>query len=428
MSEGLEGLRGIEDALLDETALALKREVRRFVREEVPAELLRRMDREEIEYPREYVRALGRANLLGVRFPRELGGRGLPWTAETAALEEVGVLGTALACAFSMPSIVGEALWRFGTPEQQERFLRPLLRGELVAAEALTEPRGGSDFFGATTRAELRGDRFVVNGQKRFVVGAKGADFFLVYCNTNPEGAPHERISLLLIERDRGVEVGHVYGLMGTRGGGTGRIVFRNLEVPRENLVGELNQGAEIFNSMMIPERLTSAGGAVGMGRAALEVAARYSHRRHAFGRPIRRYQAVSFKVADAVTRLDAARALVHAAAAAVDRGLPSRRIVSEAKRFATDVAWDVVNLAMQIMGGIGYTNIYPIERMVRDTRLIQIWTGTNEIMSLLIQHEYYKELLDAPDPPRMIEQDAEEAENEAEKVFRDEEMWIKGW
>jgi alkylation response protein AidB-like acyl-CoA dehydrogenase len=420
----------LQDVLLTEEEKALKQEVREFVKNHVPSELLKKMDKDEIRYPRDFVKALAERNLLGLRFPKEYGGRGMSWTAELAALEEIGVLGMALGCAFSMPSIVGEALCRFGTEEQKERFLKPLLKGELVSAEALTEPRGGTDFFGATTQAELKDGYFMVRGQKRFVVGAAEADFFLVYCCTNPEGKPHDRISLLLIEKDReGVETKYLYHLMGTRGGGTGRIVFRDVKVPSSNLVGELNKGGDAFNVMMIPERLTSAGGALGLARAALDVATRYSDRRYAFGKRIRTFQGVSFKIADAITRLDAARALSHAAARAADQGcLATRRLVSEAKKFSTEMAWDVCNVAMQVMGGIGYTSVYPIERMVRDARLAQIWTGTNEIMSLLIQHEFYREVLEDPDPARLCELDAEDAHLDDEKVYEDAEMWTKGW
>ena len=420
----------LQDIFLTPEEIALKAEVREFVRREVSCDLVRKMDRDEIAYPREFVKALGERNLLGLRFAPKYGGRGLPWSAEIAALEEIGVLGTALGCAFSMPSIVGQALHSFGSDEQKERFLRPLLKGNLISAEALTEPRGGSDFFGATTQAEFKGDHFIVRGQKRFVVAADGADFFIVYCNTNPAGKPHERISLILIEKKRpGVEVKYLYKLMGTRGGGTGRLIFRDVRVPVENLSGGLNEGAQIFNTMMVPERLTSAGGSLGMARAALEVAGRYSDRRKAFGQKIRNFEGVSFKVADAITALDAARALTIAAGKSADAGQPAaRRLVSEAKKFATDTAWNVCNLAMQIVGGIGYTNVFPIEKMIRDTRLIQIWTGTNDIMSLLIQHEYYRELLKDQDPGRMIETDAEEAAQDDEKVYEDDEMWTKGW
>lgn len=418
------------DVLLTDGERALKQEVRNFVRSEVSPDLTRRLDRDEIRYPREFVKLLGDRNLLGLRFSKKYGGRGMKWTGEIAALEEIGVLGTALGCAFAMPSIVGEALHTFGTEEQKEKFLRPMLRGDLISAEALTEPRGGSDFFGATTRAEYKNGYFTVRGQKRFVVAADGADFFIVYCNTNPSGKPHERISLILIEKEReGVEAKYLYGLLGTRGGGTGRLLFRDVKVPESNLIGGLNEGATIFNTMMIPERLTSAGASLGMGRAALEVAMRYSDRRKAFGQKIRSFQGVSFKVADAITELDAARALTISAGKAVDTGLPAaRRLVSEAKKCATDAAWNICNLSMQIMGGIGYTNVFPIEKMVRDARLIQIWTGTNEIMNLLIQHEFYREILNDRNAGRMIEIDAQEADKEEEKVYEDDDMWIKGW
>jgi acyl-CoA dehydrogenase len=334
-----------------------------------------------------------------------------------AGLEEIGVLGSALGCAFAMPSIVGEALSRFGTPDQRARYLRPMLRGEKVAAEALTEPRGGSDFFGATTTARPDGDGFVLDGAKRFVVGAEGADFFLVYAKTDPKAPRHRSLGLFLVDRDAGVHVEHLFGLMGTRGGGTGRIAFRGARVPKENLVGEIHQGGEIFNRMMVPERLTSAGGALGTARAALEVATRYTAKRKAFGRTIREFEAVSFRVADAVARLDAARALAHAACRMADSDTDCRRLVSEAKKICTTTAWDVVNSAMQVMGGIGYTNVYPIERLLRDARLMTIWTGTNEVMDLLIQHEYYQELLGRSPQARDVERDVVEG-GEAEKVY----------
>lgn len=407
------------DVLMNADERAVRDEARAFVRDRVDPQLLRDMDAEKVEYPRDFVRESGRAGLLGVRFPREWGGRGLDWTAESAVIEEFGVLGTALGCAQSMPSIVGEALHSFGTEDQKRRYLRSILSGERISAEGLTEPRGGSDFFGATTTARQEGDTFVLNGQKRFVVGAVSADLFLVYARTGgPEAKPHKAISAFLVERAMGVEVKHVYGLMGTRGGGTGRILFKEVRVPALNLLGELHGGYDVFNRMMIPERLTSAAGALGMGRAVLEVATRYAHRRKAFGRVIRDFQGVSFRIAESVARMDAARALVYAAGRMVDAGLDARRLVSEAKKVATEAAWATVNDAMQVMGGIGYTQVFPVERMLRDLRLALIWTGTNEIMNLLVQHEYAKELLGAPGRSRDIEADATHAEAEEEKVY----------
>lgn len=406
------------DILLTEEQRHLRDKVRAFVREEVPRQLLLDMDADKVRYPREYLEKLAARHLLGLRFPREFGGRGLDWSFEVLALEEIGVLGASLACLYSLPTIVGEAIDVFGTREQKQHYLLPALEGRLTVAEALTEPRGGSDFFGATTRATREGDVYILNGQKRFIVGAEGADYFLVYART---GSESRSISAFIVERGPGVEVQHVYGLMGTRGGGTGRVFFRDARVPAVNLIGRENGAGDIFNQMMIPERMTSAAGALGLARAALEIAARYADRRRAFGSKIREFEGVSFQIAASVTALDAARSLVHATARAIDAGdAPGRvrRLVSESKSFATKTAWDVVNAAMQVMGGIGYTNVYPIERLLRDARLMMIWTGTNEIMDLVIQHEYYRELLGTTGMARDVELDAQNAETEGEKVY----------
>lgn len=410
------------DFMMSEKQKKLRDEVREFVKNDVPRQLILDMDAEKIHYPREYLKKAAGRKLLGLRFPAKYGGRGLDWEHEIIALEEIGVLGTSLACLYSLVSIVGEAINVFGTEEQKERFLKPTLEGRLTCAEGLTEPRGGSDFFGATTVAKKEGDHYIINGQKRFVVGAEGADYFMIYAKTDPSAPPHKSLSAFLVERGPGVEAQYIYGLMGTRGGGAGRVVFNNCKVPAENLLGKENGGAEIFYQMMIPERMTSAAGAIGMGRAALDIATDYSTKRKAFGKKIKEFQGVSFKLADSQTALDAARGIVYAAARAIDGGAAPglcRRMVSEAKKFATDTAWEVVNNAMQVLGGIGYTNVYPIERILRDTRLITIWTGTNEIMNLIIQHEMFKDHAEAKKMNlRNLEQDAAAADREEEKVY----------
>ena len=411
----------MSDFTLTPEQRSLRDEARSFVRVEVPRQLLLDMDADKIRYPREYIQDLAAHHLLGLRFPPEWGGRGLDWSHEVLALEEIGVLGASLACLYSLPSIVGEAIHVFGSPEQKGKYLQSILAGRMTVAEALTEPRGGSDFFGATATVKRQGDFYILDGQKRFIVGAEGADLFLVYACSNPDVTGHKAISALLVERGEGVEVQHVYGLMGTRGGGTGRVYFRNVQVPVGNLIGQEHGAYEVFNQMMIPERMTSAAGALGLARAALEISARYADRRKAFGQKIREFEGVSFKVAESLTRLDAARALVRETARIIDTvGNSSyvRRMVSEPKKFATETAWAVVNDAMQVMGGIGYTNVYPIERLLRDARLMTIWTGTNEIMNLVIQHEYYKELLSVPPAARDVETDALNADAEGEKVY----------
>ncbi|HUV52977.1 MAG TPA: acyl-CoA dehydrogenase family protein, partial [Dehalococcoidia bacterium] len=387
----------------------------------IPRQLILDMDADKVRYPKQFLKEAARRKLLGLRFPTKYGGRGLGWVDEIIALEEGGALPLSLGCLYALVSICGEAFHVFGTEEQKQKYLKPTLRAKLCCAEALTEPRGGSDFFGATTVARRKGRHYILRGQKRFVVGAEGADYFLVYAKTSPDAPSRDSLSLFLVEKDMGVEVKHLYGLMGTRGGGAGRILFRDIKVPEGNIIGREGQGGEIFYKMMIPERMTSAAGILGTARSALEIAARYSDKRKAFGTRIRDFEAVSFKVADSVTKLDAACSLVYTTALTIDKGdnhRLARRMVSESKKFATEVAWQIINDAMQIMGGIGYTNIYPIERMLRDTRLAMIWTGTNEIMNLIIQHEYYRELLTRKEDSRDVEADAAEAGETEEKVY----------
>ena len=413
------------ESMLTADEKALRAEMQDFVRS-VPRQLLLDMDAEKVTYPREYIQEAARRNLLGLRFDPHWGGRGLPWTSELVALEEAGTLGTSLACLYSLVSIIGEAIHVFGTREQKEKYLKPVLSGAMTVAEGLTEPRGGSDFFAATTRAQRKGNMFCLNGQKRFVVGAEGADLLLVYARVEGIDDPKKAMTAFLVERGEGVRVEHVYGLMGTRGGGTGRLVFHQAPVPVENVLGGeagIGQGTKVFHRMMVPERMTSACGAVGMGRAAIEIAALYADRRKAFGQKIRQFEGVSFKVAESITMLDAARALDYAVCREIESDENQdrvRRLVSEAKKFSTETAWTVVNHAMQILGGIGYTNIFPVERLLRDVRLITIWTGTNEIMDMVIQHEYFREFLAETPTGRDVESDSLGVEYPEEKEYNE--------
>ena len=412
------------DFLLTAEQKQLREETRDLVRW-VPRDMIVKMDKDEIRFPREFLREAGRRNLLGCRHPVAWGGRGLDWATTCMVMEEVGTLGYIFACTFGVGAeLVCDAILRHGTDAQKERYVRPLLRGDLFAAEALTEPRGGSDFFGATTTAVDQGDHFVVNGQKRFIVGAEGADYFLVYARTDLAAKPHLGISALIVERGPGVTVEYLYGLMGSRGGGTGRVVFKDAVVPKDNVVGRVNGGVDVFNTMMIPERLGTAAMTIGPARAALEVAGAYTTRRKAFGRAINRFQGVSFQIAEASMLLDASRSLVYTTACAVDAGEEAgrtRRFISETKKFVTESCQKVVHNAMQVMGGIGYTDVYPIERHHRDLRLASIWTGTNEVMSMIIAHEWYTEhaaLRAGRAPARDLEADAVHAGDSDEKVY----------
>ena len=413
----------MHEYLLNDEQKALQQEAREFVKS-IPRQMILDMDQNKIQFPKEFLQEAGKRNLMGCRYPKQWGGRGLDWVSTCMVMEEIGVLGYIFACTFGVGAeLVCDAIVLHGTDAQKEKYVKPLLKGELFAAECLTEPRGGSDFFGTTTTAEDKGDYFLVNGQKRFIVGGEGADYFLVYAKTDPDAEPRNGISCFIVDRSEGVKTEYLYGLMGCRGGGAARMVFKDVKVPKENLLGGLNQGVRVFNTMMIPERLGTAAMTIGAAVPAVDVATRYTAKRRAFGRPVAAFQGVSFQVAEAVTLLDAARAMIYSTARAVDAGIDSkqvRRLVSESKKFVTESCQQAAHNAMQVMGGIGYTDIYPVERIFRDLRLASIWTGTNEVMSMIIAGEWYKESLQDGKISKIrdMEMDAAEAFAADEKIF----------
>lgn len=411
------------DYLLNEEQKKLRDETRDFVKS-IPRKMILDMDADKIQFPKEFLREAGKRNLMGCRYPKKWGGRGMDWVSTCMVMEEVGMLGYIFACTFGVGAeLVCDAIILHGNDAQKEKYVKPLLAGNIFAAECLTEPRGGSDFFGTTTTAADRGDHFVLNGQKRFIVGGEGADYFLVYARTDPDAKPHEGISCFIVDKTQGVKSEYLYGLMGCRGGGAARLVFEDVRVPRENLLGELNQGVKIFNTMMIPERLGTAAMTIGAAAPAIDVATGYTSKRKAFGQPVAQFQGVSFQVAEAVTLLDASRAMIYATARAVDERINDkqiRRLVSQTKKFVTESCQKAANNAMQVMGGIGYTNIYPVERIVRDLRLASIWTGTNEVMSVIIANEWYKQYWQDKGQGKVRDMEADAAEAEAidEKIF----------
>jgi len=413
------------DFMLSKEQLTLRDEVRDLVKW-VPRQMILDMDADKLIFPKEFLAEAGRRNLMGCRYPRKWGGRGMDWATTVMVMEEVGVLGYIFACVFGVGAeLVCDAVILHGTDAQKEKYVVPLLKGELFAAECLTEPRGGSDFFGTTTLALDQGDHLLLNGQKRFIVGAAAADYFLVYTRTNPDAVadPHQALTCLLVDRGPGVKTAYEYGLMGCRGGGAGRVVFQDVRVPKENVLGKIGGAYDVFNTMMIPERLGTAAMTIGAARPALDIATGYTTRRKAFGRPINHFQGVSFQVAEAVTLLDAARSMCWTTAKAVDGGVTAnrvRRMVSQTKKFVTESCQKAAHNAMQVMGGIGYTNIYPIERIVRDLRLASIWTGTNEVMSMIVASEWYREyeLMKKQGLERDHEMDAAQAHADEEKIF----------
>ena len=420
------------DFMLTKEQIKIRDEVRDLVKW-VPRQMILDMDTDKIKFPKEFLQEAGRRNLLGCRYPKKWGGRDMDWVTTGMIMEEVGTLGYEFACVFGVGAeLVCDAIIKHGTDEQKEKYVKPLLKGDIFAAECLTEPRGGSDFFGATTKAEDKGEYYLLNGQKRFIVGAEGADFFLVYAKSNPEAKPQEAITCFIVDRTKDVEVKYLYGLMGCRGGGTGRIIFRNVKVPKENVVGKVQGAYAVFNTMMIPERLGTAAMTIGAARPALDIATGYTSRRKAFGQTINQFEGVSFQIAEAAMLLDAARAMAYVTARAVDAGVDMnriRRMVSQSKKFITESCQKVVHNSMQVMGGIGYTNVFPIERIYRDVRLASIWTGTSEVMSMIAAHEWYREYFQEKAKRLTRDYDLDAAEYSADEVvYDDEDMWKKGW
>jgi butyryl-CoA dehydrogenase len=392
----------------------------------VPKEMILDMDAEKIQFPHEFLKEAGRRHLLGIRYPKKYGGRGLGWIDEGIVCQEVASVSHSLGCLWGVGAgLVADAVLNFGSEELKQEIVAPILKGEKFAAECLTEPRGGSDFFGATTTARKDGGDWIINGQKRFIVGAEGADWFQVYAVTDPDAPAHQRLSSFMVPRTKGVESKYIYGLMGTRGGGAGRVIFNDVRVPERYVLNGISGGFDVFINQMIPERIGAANMAIGCVRPAIEIATNYTSKRTAFGTQIMNFQAVGFKVADSITLFDAASSMVYMTGIAIESGKvhPNRlrRMVSEAKKFATESCWEIANNCMQVMGGIGYTDVYPIERIIRDIRLSMIWVGTNEIMQLIIQHEWYKEYLKviSKENIRDNEQDAVGADQDEEKVYQ---------
>ncbi len=410
------------DFIMTDEQLKLRDEARELTKW-VPRDLILDMDAERIHFPHEYLKECGRRNLLGIRLPKKYGGRGLSWADDIIVAEEIGVASYSLACLWGVGAdIVCEAVVKYGSEELCNEIVVPLLKGEVYAAEGLTEPRGGSDFFGATTGARKDGSDWIISGQKRFIVGAEGADWFMVYAVTDPSAPPHKRMTCFMVPRSKGVEVKYIYGLMGVRGGGAGRLILDEVRVPERFALNGLNRGFDVFMTNMIPERLGTAAMTVGSVRPAVEIATKYTSRRKAFGTEIMNFQGVGFKVADSVMKIDAMRSMAYTTALAIDSGKTdagrNRRMVSQTKKFITEAAWEVVNNCMQVMGGIGYTNVFPIERILRDIRLSMIWVGSNEIMQHIVQTEWYKEFLKGENLSRDVEKDAVAAFEPDEKVY----------
>jgi alkylation response protein AidB-like acyl-CoA dehydrogenase len=347
------------------------------------------------KYPRELIRGMGEEGLLGAPFSKTDGGQGLGWTCEVVLAEEISAASAATEMSRAASTTLYAApLANFGNNQQKKDFLRPVLAGERIGALALTEPLAGSDAAGIRTTATQRGDSYVLNGEKRFITNGGLADYYFLFAITDRKRGGRDGMSALLVPRESlGVKVVKAYSLLGMRGANVAHIRFRNVKLPSENLVGRKNQGFNILLDELDRERPVVSAEMLGIARAAYDTALEYSNEREQFGRPIREFQAVSFRIADMVVKLEASRLLILKSARLLDMGRSIRKEGAIAKVYATEASFEVANSALQVHGGIGYTSDTPVERYFRDARFMMIGGGTSDIMRHIIQREAYRDL-----------------------------------
>ncbi|MEJ7796869.1 MAG: acyl-CoA dehydrogenase family protein [Solirubrobacteraceae bacterium] len=336
------------------------------------------------EYPRDIRELLAEHDVLALPFAEEYGGTGTGTLMLQMAVEEIAKVCASSALILMLQELGTLPIARFGTEEQKQRWLPRCATGELAPAFALSEPEAGSDPAALRTTAVREGDAWVINGQKNWISNASVADFYVVFAKTDRD---NNRSSAFVVEADReGFDHGKLEHKLGIRGSPTGSPSFTDVRVPAENLIGVEGKGLSIALATLERTRLGAAAQAVGLAQGATDYAAGYARERIAFGKPINELQAIQFKLADMETRTAAARELLYKACAKADRGEPDLgKYTSMAKLFASDTAMAVTLEAIQVLGGYGYVSDYPVERMMRDAKITQIYEGTNEIQRVVI-------------------------------------------
>ena len=362
----------------------LRAKVRAFAEEEIKP--IAFMLDQQNEFPDEAIRKLGEMGLMGIPFPAEYGGAGLDALSYAIAVEELarvdGGAGVILSAHVSLGSW---PIFAYGTEEQKRKYLVPLAKGEKIGAFGLTEPNAGSDAGGTETTAVLKGDHYVLNGGKIFITNAPKADTYVVFAVTTPDIGTRG-ISAFIVEKGwKGFYFGDHYDKMGIRSSSTAELIFDNVEVPRENLLGKEGDGFKIAMSTLDGGRIGIAAQALGIAQGAYDAAVAYSKERIQFGKPIGFQQAISFKIADMATKLRCARMLVYSAAELKEHHESYAMEAAMAKMYASDIALEVTNDAMQIYGGAGFMKGMDVERAYRDAKITTIYEGTNEIQRVVI-------------------------------------------
>ena len=369
---------------LSEEHEMIRKMVRDFAENEVAPTAAER-DEEE-RFDREIFDKMAELGLTGIPWPEEYGGIGSDYLAYAIAVEELSRVCASTGVVLSAhTSLASWPIYRFGTEEQKQKYLVPLARGTSIGAYALTEPGSGSDAASMKTTAVKQGDHYVINGSKIFIPHAAVAEIYIIFAVTDPEKG-HRGISAFIVESTfPGFKVGKLERKMGIRSSPTAEIIFEDLIVPAENLLGEEGQGFKIAMMTLDGGRNGIAAQAVGIAQGALDAAIRYAKERKQFNKPIIANQGISFKLADMATHVEAARLLTYQAAWLESKGLPYGKASAMAKLFAGDTAMMVTTEAVQIFGGYGYTKDYPVERFMRDAKITQIYEGTQEIQRLVI-------------------------------------------
>jgi alkylation response protein AidB-like acyl-CoA dehydrogenase len=370
--------------ILTEEQLAVQESARKFAQDRLAPNSAKW--EQEARFPRDIFREMGDLGLMGVTIPVEWGGAGADNVAYSLALMEVAAGDGALATVMSGHNSVGVMpVLVYGTEAQKQRYVRDLASGRKLTAFALTEPQGGSDAASIRTRAVRKGDTYVLNGTKQFITSGATADVALVIAVTDPAGGKRGISAFLVDTKAPGWKVSRIEKKMGQNASDTCEIQLENLVVPAEDRLGEEGQGYRIALANLEGGRIGIGSQCVGMAGAALQMAVRYAHERHAFGKPIFEHQAVSFRLADMATKLEAARQLVLHAAALKDAKQPCLVEASMAKLFASEVAERICSDAIQTLGGAGYIQDFGVERIYRGVRGAKIYEGTNDIQRLVI-------------------------------------------
>ncbi|MEA5009103.1 acyl-CoA dehydrogenase [Clostridium tyrobutyricum] len=368
----------------------VKQMVREFTENEVKP-LAAEIDETE-RFPKETVEKMAKYGMMGIPFPVKYGGAGGDTLSYILAVEELSkACGTTGVILSAHTSLCASLLEQFGTEEQKQKYLVPLAKGEKLGAFGLTEPNAGTDASGQQSLAVLEGDHYVLNGQKIFITNGGAADIFVVFAMTDRSKGTRGISAFILEKGMEGFSIGKLENKMGIRASSTTELIFEDCIVPKENLVGREGKGFGIAMKTLDGGRIGIAAQALGIAEGALEEAVEYMKERKQFGRSLSKFQGLGWVVADLATKIDAARYLVYKAALNKDAHVPYTVDAAKAKLMAADVAMETTTKVVQLFGGYGYTKDYPVERMMRDAKITEIYEGTSEVQRMVISGSIFR-------------------------------------